>query len=81
MINRIDALIEQLKSVCDEFDYIGEANSNWHVMCWALARRNKVEHGISGLREMQEYLSQLGEWRLEQLREAYRDTCEDWEVM
>lgn len=31
MIKQIDALIEQLESVCDEFDYITDAESNWRV--------------------------------------------------
>ena len=59
MINKIDALISEIEDVCDEFDYISDAEPNWHVACRISFYREHVERGIDGLREMRQYLAQL----------------------
>ena len=73
MIRQIDSLIDQLESVCDEFAYIADAESNWHVACRVSCYVDHVQRGIKGLREMQDYLSSLTTWQLNQLQAGYRD--------
>ena len=71
MTDKINVLIEQLGDICDEFDYIADAESNWRVACRVSRYRAQVERGIAGLREMCEYLSTLSKWQLEQLQSGY----------
>lgn len=73
MIRQIDALIEQLNSVCDVFDYIADAESNWRTASRVAHCSVDVQRGIKGLREMQDYLSSLTTWQLNQLQAGYRD--------
>lgn len=54
---KISNLIEQLESVCEEFDGIADAES-WHVASRISFYREHVERGIEGLREMREYLAE-----------------------
>ena len=71
MVKKINALINDLENVCDEFNFITDAESNWHVACAAAVYADHVKRGIEGLNEMINYLSQLSEWRLNQLQEEY----------
>lgn len=71
MIDKIDALIEELLKVCDEFDYITGAESNWHTASRVSFYREHVDEGIANLRKMQEYLATFTDWQLEQLHEGY----------
>lgn len=72
MIEKIDALLEELESVCDEFDYIADAESNWRTACRIATYRDHVKSGYQGLREMRDYLkSHLTDWQIEQLQAGY----------
>lgn len=71
MIKKIDALIEELEKVCDEFDYITEEEPNWRTASRISFYREHVDEGITYLRKMQEYLATLTDWQLEQLHEGY----------
>lgn len=74
MINKIDSLLEQLDELCNEFDYIADAESNWHTACRIGCYREHVERGFQGLREMREYLAtRLTECQLEQLQAGSND--------
>lgn len=77
MIDKIDSVVEQLETICDEFDYIADAESNWHVSCRLSFYSEHVNEGIKYLRKMQEYLSTLTEWQLKQLHEGYNYTEEN----
>lgn len=67
----IDALIERLDEVCDDFDEIANVESNWHTASRISFYRDHVEQGIRGLREMREYLGTLTDWEIEQILTRY----------
>ena len=72
MIERIDALIEELESVCDEFDYLADADSDWHAACRASVYSDRAKRGLEALQEMREHLTErFTDWQLEQLHEGY----------
>lgn len=74
MLEKIDALIEELESVCDEFDYVSEADSNWRANCRASVYCDRARQGLEALQEMREHLTErFTAWQLDELHSAYQE--------
>ena len=59
MINKIDTLLEQLESVCDEFDNVANEEQDFRTASRISTYPDHVQRGIVGLREMKEYLKSI----------------------
>lgn len=72
MIEKIDALIEELESVCDEFGYFADADSNWRASCRASVYLDHAQQGLEALKDMREHLrARYTDWQLAELHAGY----------
>lgn len=74
MIDRIDALIDELESVCDDFDCVAEYEANWHTASRISFYAEHVKQGIDALEKMRKYLAGLSKWQQDNLAEYIKDT-------
>ena len=73
LLERVNALIEDLSDVDSEMDWVVNAESNWHTASRLSFKCEELMRCREALEEISEYLSTLTPWQRERLHEAYTE--------
>lgn len=73
LLERVNALIEDLSDVNNEMDWVVDSESNWRTASHLAFKCEELKRCREALEEISEYLSTLTPWQRERLHETYTE--------